>query len=406
MEPTQKLNSLPAWMAFEETEQLIDVLSIDGHDAPRFVGGCVRDVLVNRTVYDFDLATPLLPEKVMELLEGAKIKAIPTGLSHGTVTAVLNKIPFEITTLRKDIETDGRHAKVRFTSSWEEDAARRDLTFNALFCDREGNVYDYHNGVQDLHAGRVRFIGDASARIQEDILRILRFFRFFAHYGRGEADEEALAACAAHTKDIQGLSKERVTYEFLRLLEADQAAHACQYMVDHDVMPALTGKKCNTRALEKLIRLERDWDTSYDAIRRVAVLMREHSPMFHLSNVQKKHLAILQDEDLKTKVWSDMPNFAVRQFVYDMGHDVLRDIVLLKAANEPDQTENYLQIYQAATRCRLPKMPVIGNDVIELGVDKGKQVGDYLRQVETWWRDKDFRPGRTECLNFLKSIVE
>jgi len=406
MEPTQKLNSLPAWMAFEETMELMDVLSVDGHEAPRFVGGCVRDVLVNRTVYDFDLATPLLPEKVMELLEAAKIKAIPTGIAHGTVTAVINKIPFEITTLRKDIETDGRHAKVRFSTSWEEDAARRDLTFNALFCDREGNIYDYHNGVKDLHAGYVRFIGDAGERIQEDILRILRFFRFFAHYGTGEADEEALAACSAHVKDIQSLSKERVTYEFLRLLEADQAGRACQYMVDHDVMPALTGKKCNTRALEKLIRLERDWDTNYDAIRRVAVLMREQSPMFRLSNVQEKHLAILQDEDLKKKVWPDMPSFAVRQFVYDMGHDVLRDIVLLMAANEPEQTENFQQIYQAATSCRLPKMPVIGNDVMDLGVGKGKQVGDYLREVEVWWRDKDFRPGRTECLNFLKSIVE
>jgi len=410
MEPSHQLSSLPAWVAYPETERLFDVLSSDGADmAPRFVGGCVRDALMNRTVCDIDLATPLLPERVMALLAAADIRAIPTGLEHGTVTAIVDRMPFEVTTLRRDIETDGRHAKVSFTDNWQEDAARRDFTVNALFCDLEGRVYDFFGGVQDLRRGVIRFIGDAETRIQEDYLRILRFFRFYAHYAGGTTpDQASLTACEKYAAEIPRLSKERITHEFLRLLEAKTTAQTLRFMETAGVLRHVTAQNADIDALEKLIRLEEGWETDYDAMRRLAVLFAEDVDLFCLSRNEAKQLRTLRDPALVKKVWTKMSDFEIRQFVYDHGNALLRDMLLLAAARERDvkTRDVYRGLHRLATSCRLPRFPLLGKDVMALGLEEGKELGDMLRKVETWWRDKDFRPGRTECLAYLKTLVE
>ena len=199
----------PAWLEWPETQSLVRAFAAKNTEL-RFVGGAVRDALAGRATSDVDVATPALPEAVMELLAAANIQAIPTGIKHGTVTAVLDKKHFEITTLRKDVSTDGRHAEVAYTDDWKADAARRDFTMNALYLSPAGELFDYFEGEKDAMAGRVRFIGGADARIKEDYLRILRFFRFYAWMGKGEADADALAACAANAPKIATLSGERI----------------------------------------------------------------------------------------------------------------------------------------------------------------------------------------------------
>lgn len=410
MESSYQLSSLPAWIAYPETERLFTALSGDGGETPpRFVGGCVRDALMNRNVCDIDLATPLPPERVMELLAAAEIKYVPTGVEHGTVTAIVDKMPFEVTTLRRDVETDGRHAKVSFTGNWQEDAARRDFTINAMFCDMEGRVYDFFGGVQDLRQGIIRFIGDAETRIREDYLRILRFFRFYAHYAGGTPpDDAALAACGKYAAEIPKLSKERITHEFLRLLEAKTAARALALMEEAGVLRFVAAQEAALDVLEKLIGLEAYWDTDYDAMRRMAALFPADVALFRLSRHEEKQLKTLRDPALVKKVWPGMTDFEIRQFVYDNGNSLLRDMLLLAAARERDvkKRDTYRHLYQLATACRLPRFPVLGKDVMALGIEEGKELGDLLRRAETWWRDKDFRPGRTDCLAYLKSLVE
>jgi len=205
MQPTADRLAPQPWMTAPETRAVVAALTADGTEV-RFVGGCVRDALLGRPVKDVDIATPDRPQRVMELLARAGIRAIPTGIEHGTVTAVVGRTPFEITTLRRDVETYGRRAKVAFTDDWTADAARRDFTINALSCTPDGRLYDPFGGLADLRAGRVRFVGDPEARIREDVLRLLRFFRFYAHYGAAPPDPAALAACRALAPLLPGLA--------------------------------------------------------------------------------------------------------------------------------------------------------------------------------------------------------
>jgi len=218
-----------AWMIEPRARAVIEVLTKNG-GAARFVGGAVRNALLGEAVGDIDIATPLVPDEVMQRLQAARLGAVPTGIAHGTITAVSGGKPFEITTLRRDVETFGRRAVVAYTTNWAEDAARRDFTINALYADQDGVVFDYFDGLADLAARRVRFVGDATTRIREDYLRILRLFRFHAWYGRGEFDEEALAAATAEKAGLKLLSGERVQKEMLRLLEASDPSPALEQM--------------------------------------------------------------------------------------------------------------------------------------------------------------------------------
>ncbi len=243
------------WLEREETKAVFDALS-GGDIETRAVGGAVRDALLGRPVTEIDIATTALPERVLSLAAEAGLKAVPTGLQHGTVTLIAKGVPFQVTTLRQDVETFGRHAKVAFTRSFEEDASRRDFTLNALYADRHGTVFDPLGGLDDLMQGRVRFIGSAEARIEEDFLRILRFFRFHAYYGRGPMDAEGLRASVTLRDGLRQLSAERVSGELKRILVAPRAASAIRALYDYGLLTELLGGVPRLSRFEAIARIE------------------------------------------------------------------------------------------------------------------------------------------------------
>lgn len=243
------------WLKDPAVQKVVQAIKAAGGEA-RFVGGCVRDAILGRKLGDFDLATTLRPEAVQAACEKAGCKVVPTGIKHGTVTVIADHQVFEVTTLRRDVATDGRWAEVEYTNDWQQDAARRDFTMNALFCDADGNVTDFFGGIDDLKAGLVRFVGEPEQRIKEDVLRILRFFRFFAHYGKGEPDASGLAACKALVSLLPALSVERVRTELLKLLQADNPVPTWQLMLDIGVFKALDLPLGNIERLDQVVRHE------------------------------------------------------------------------------------------------------------------------------------------------------
>ncbi|HYD36337.1 MAG TPA: CCA tRNA nucleotidyltransferase, partial [Allosphingosinicella sp.] len=305
----------------------------------RYVGGCVRDTLLGLAVSDVDLATRLPPEAVMARLAKARIKAVPTGLAHGTVTAVVAGKPVEVTTLRRDVATDGRRATVAYTDDWREDAARRDFTINALFADPASlQVHDYFGGAVDLAARRVRFIGDPLTRIAEDHLRILRFFRFFARFGAGEADGEALAACAARANDLMALSRERIADELTKLLALPAPVAAVRLMVERDILkPVLPEIGADgVERLERLVGREDEAGVEPHPLRRLTALLPSDPDLagavarrLRLSNRGAKRLAAaaLRDE-------GDAP----RLLAYRIGAEEAVDRILL-GDGDPRATE-------------------------------------------------------------------
>ncbi|MBK3737044.1 CCA tRNA nucleotidyltransferase [Azospirillum brasilense] len=393
------------WMTAPETRAVFDALAAGGADA-RFVGGCVRDAWLGRKVKDIDIATHAPPERVMALLKAAGIGAIPTGIEHGTITAVAGKAHYEITTLRRDVETFGRHARVEFTDDWREDAARRDLTMNALSCTLDGCVYDPFGGLADMAAGRVRFVGDPRQRIEEDVLRLLRFFRFHAHYGRGAPDEAALAACAEMAPRLPTLSGERVRGELSRLLAAPDPASAWALMIRLGVMAHLLPDAVRTARLDGLVRLEHDLDEPPEAVRRFAAVLDADragalavAQTLRLSNADRDRLAALTEPPMAVAPY-DGP-VKRRQALYRLGDAGLyRDLVLLAAVDAPGPMTLDAVKAALATAEDLPSLvlPIAGRDLLAMGMPRGPAVGALLKQVEAWWIAEDFRPGRDECL--------
>lgn len=389
-----------AWMATEETGRLMAVLHRDGGQA-RFVGGCVRDAIVNRKVVDIDIATPLTPEEVIERLKASDIPYAPTGLKHGTVTAIVDGKPFEITTLRVDVKTTGRHAEVAFTDDWQEDAARRDFTINAMSATMAGEVFDPFGGIADLREGRIVFVGDAEKRIEEDVLRILRFFRFFAHFGKGAPDSAALAACVKLSPLIPKLSAERIRQETFKLLESDRCADVWRMMLENGIVEKFLPLATDVAALEKMVALENKYHGGAFVLRRLAVLLAENAQgvdkTLRLSNEQSAQLARM----LTGAAITD--DKGVRQLVYKVGSDMAHSLLLLSAAKKGERAD-FAVLYQTATSFRPPVFPLQGSDILALGWAQGPDIGRIMGAMEEWWLSEDFRPGRTECLEKLRAL--
>lgn len=370
----------------------------DGPDVARFVGGAVRDALLGRPLHDIDIATSRLPEESLALLDTAGIKAVPTGLKHGTITAVVNGRGIEVTTLRLDVATDGRHAEVAFTDDWRADASRRDFTFNALSLDRSGNVHDYFGGRDDLTAGRVRFVGDADTRVQEDYLRILRFFRFFAWYGEGRPDEAALSACADGRVGLQRLSAERIRVEMLKLLSAPRPLQAIQAMFDIGVLAELLGQAASPNGLAKLLPIEPE----ADPLLRLAALspgdtdhMTSIAECLRLSNAERRRLTDLASplDDL-----DETPAIALHR----IGRDLYRQRVLLAAAIDGSPYEERMA---AADGWTPQSFPIAGRDLLALGLPKGPGVGQLLSALEAWWIAGGFRAQKADILAEAKARI-
>jgi poly(A) polymerase len=362
----------------------------DGPDSARIVGGAVRDALLDRPVHDIDIATSCVPEETQARLGAAKIKAVPTGIAHGTITAVVNGKGIEVTTLRLDLATDGRHAEVAFTDDWQADASRRDFTFNALSLDQTGVVHDYFGGQQDLAAGLVRFVGEADARVREDYLRILRFFRFFAWYGVGEPDAAALSACEAGRNGLAQLSAERIRVELLKLLGAPDPLPAAKAMAEAGVLQGLLGADAPD-ALAKLISVE----GAVDPLLRLAALapgdateMKALGEKLRLSNAERRSLSDL------AKPWNDL-DAEPSAMLYRMGADRYRRRALLAFAVQGKPLAGKLAAADAWTS---KTFPLAGRDLLALGVPKGPAVGVLHSSLEAWWIDCGFRPSKTDIL--------
>ncbi len=408
----------PEWMRSPAARAVIAALEADG-GAVRFVGGCVRDALLKRPVTDIDLATPLEPEAVMQRLRDAGIKVIPTGLDHGTVTAVAEGQPFEITTLRVDVETDGRHARVAFTDDWRADAARRDFTVNALSCTPDGDIYDYFNGIADAAHGRVCFVGPPGRRIEEDALRILRFFRFHAQFGQPPIDTDGLHACRAHAAEVDTLSGERLRVELMKTLLAPDPTEAVALMRDARVLPRLVPEPLGVDRLRSLVWLEsraiKRPTIAPDWIRRLAALT--HAPALackamaerlRLANAETGQLITLAMR--QPPVDADAPPHRLHQAIYRLGGDRARDLALLAWADELTRTPRahhaaWTQVLDVIDTWRRPALPVAGADIVALGVPEGPAVGEHLRAVETWWEAGDYQADRAACLAFLKARI-
>jgi poly(A) polymerase len=396
------------WLTAPETRAVVDALTRDGGQV-RFVGGCVRDAWLGRTVKDIDLATPDPPETVMQRLQRAGIRAIPTGIDHGTVTALIGERHFEITTLRHDVETFGRRARVAFTDDWDADAARRDFTMNALSAEPDGTVHDPFGGIPDLEGGRVRFVGDAEARIGEDVLRLLRFFRFHAWYGRGEPDKAAIAACSRLAPMLPTLSGERVAAEILRLLMAPDPATAMTLIRDHDVLQHILPELTEIERLRMLILIE-DETGNRNAIRRLAALLPRETAAalavaqrLKLSNADRDRLAALASP--ANVVAPPLDERARRSALHRLGADLFRDLVLLDWADRPAAAKRHRELLAAAEAWTPIALPVKGQDLLDLGVPPGPEVGRLLAEIERWWEEGDYRATREDCLSKLRALI-
>lgn len=364
------------WRHREGMDALVAAL---GSGDARYVGGAVRDALLDIDALDVDIATRHRPEEVIERLRAARIKSVPTGIAHGTVTAVLPSGPVEVTTLRHDVATDGRHAQIVFTDDWRADAARRDFTINALYADPlTGEIFDYFGGLADLDARHIRFIGDPLARIAEDHLRILRFFRFLARFG-DRPDADALAACTARARDLMALSRERIADELLKLLVARDAPGTLALMVDRAILTPVIPEidRAGVDRLAVLARRETAAQVAPDPVRRLAALLPADAAIndsvgarLKLSNARRKRLA--------SAIGSPDP-LGPRALAYRIGMDSAQDRLLLSGAS-----------IDTLAGWTPPRLPIGGGTIVARGVARGPDVARLLRRIEDTWIAEGF----------------
>lgn len=401
------------WMKRPATRAVMDALAAKGGtDCARFVGGCVRNTLMKREVDDIDIATTLTPDEVTAALQAAGLRAVPTGIDHGTVTAISGHRPYEITTLRRDVETDGRRAVVAFTTDWKEDAERRDFRLNALYADGEGTVFDpTGGGLEDARAGRIVFVGDAETRIREDYLRILRFFRFYAWYGKGEADAEGLRACAALKDGMKTLAAERVQKELLKLLAADDPRPAVRLMAATGVLGQVLPAAASLARFEALVAIETEQLFENDAELRLAALLPDDVQAAHdcaealrLSNATRERLAAALGGDHRIVSWLS-PKEA-RQRVYALGQKAFSDRVKLAWAASGKAASQWRALLMLGQTWTPPAFPLTGDEIMAAGVPKGPLVGEVRREVEAWWIDNDFLDDKLSIVERLKAVAQ
>ena len=407
-----------------ETQQVMAALLNAGAET-RFIGGCVRDSILKRDVHDIDIATTAPPERVIQILENENIRVIPTGLSHGTVTAVIGTEHFEITTLRVDAKTDGRRAEVEFITDWTRDAARRDFTINAMSCDLGGNIYDPYDGLKDLSVGYIRFIGIARERIEEDLLRLLRFFRFLATYGKYPVSADALYACTELAPRLGELSAERVRTELFRTLVAPNPATTIRKMIGEQVLKYVLPEATNVgrlRVVAWLVTSGVKFDNlEIDPIRHLAAVLdpeitpQEVTAMANRLKISNKdHKRILAITAKNPQISSKIGLQSLRRACFVFGADTVIDVALLSWGTDiavharlpQEQTAAWINIIKTAQNLPKISFPLTGRDVMDLGITPGPEIGEYLRQVQKWWVKENFNPTYEDCLNILKKIIK
>ncbi|MDE1158075.1 MAG: CCA tRNA nucleotidyltransferase [Neorhizobium sp.] len=409
-----------SWFRDLALTRVLALLNADGGEG-RVAGGAVRNALMGIEVADVDIATTLLPDEVVRRAKAADIKAVPTGIEHGTVTLVIDGRPFEVTTLRRDIETDGRHAKVLFGTDWQADAERRDLTINALYADQSGRVIDLVEGVRDIDSRTIRFIGDASQRIAEDYLRVLRFFRFFAYYGSGRPDADGLRASARAKDKLSTLSAERIWMEMRKLLAAPDPSRSLLWMRTSGVLAAILPEteKWGIDAIHGLVATEGALNWAPDPLLRLAAIIPDNAERVA---AMAKRLRLSNAEAGRLVGWASAARLPDE--VTDVGFDrllyrgdALGMAMRLKLALVSARTgaqDDPLAMRKAARLSVLlaraesyarPVFPIQGGDVIALGIPAGKRVGEILKSIEDFWVERNFVPEREALLERLKAVV-
>lgn len=386
------------WLSAAPTVQVIAALEAARPGSARFVGGCVRNAIMGRAVDDIDIATQLEPDATLAALKAAGIRAIPTGLEHGTITAIVDHQPFEITSLRRDVETDGRRAVVAFTEDWAEDAMRRDFRLNALYAAPDGELFDpVGGGYADALAGRVIFIGDADARLREDYLRILRFFRFNAWYGAG-FDADGLAACARQRDGLEKIARERIWKELHKLLLAPQPGLAVEAMGESGVLDRVLPSHNGAAALHDLELTEQLTGVQPDAVLRLMALLprtaaavQDTQQALRLSNQDAERLTMWAADNLPEPV--GMKSKELRATLYWHGKQAVVDRAMLAGADVRD-------LLAAVRMWRRPEFPISGDDALAAGLE-GREIGQALSRVARVWVDSDFELEREALLPLL-----
>lgn len=386
------------WLEAASTQRVIEALEAAKPGCARFVGGCVRNTIMGRAVDDIDIATQLQPDETLKALEAAGIRSVPTGIEHGTVTAIIDGQPFEITSLRRDVETDGRRAVVAFTTDWAEDAERRDFRLNALYAAPDGQVFDpVDGGWSDALAGRVIFIGDADQRLREDYLRILRFFRFNAWYGAG-IDQDGLAACQRQRDGLSKIAKERIWKELRKLLGAPSPRQAVEAMGQSGVLDAVLPEHAGTDGLHDLELTEQLTGVQPDPVLRLMALLprsalavQQTQAALRLSNEDRNRLTMWAADNLPDPV--GMRARELRATLFWHGKQAVVDRAMLAGADIRD-------LLAAIRAWRRPDFPIGGDDALAVGL-KGREIGEALSRVAKIWVDSDFYLEREDLLPLL-----
>lgn len=402
-----------AWLAEPGLQKLLALLSEGGEEA-RIAGGAVRNVLLGQPVSDVDIATTVLPEETVRRAGEAGLRPVPTGIEHGTVTVIAEGRPYEVTTLRADVETDGRHARVRFGRDWKADAERRDFTINALYAEADGRVVDLVGGLEDIAARRLRFIGDPEARIREDYLRILRFFRFFAWYGAGRPDAEGLKACARLKAGLGRLSAERVWAELKKLLSAPDPSRALLWMRQAGVLTEILPEteKWGIDAIHALVRTQADLDWPADPLLRLEALLppdahriRKLAERLKLSNAERQRLIgwagtsaaapTLSEDELSKRLYREGASGLIDRLALDYaaarGRALTDDAALIEAGG-------LSRLLAFAKGWKRPGFPLRGADLEAAGLPSGPEMGRILKRLEQKWVDSSFRLDRQALL--------
>ncbi|NIX76235.1 CCA tRNA nucleotidyltransferase [Microvirga terricola] len=393
--------------------RLLAAFNGDGVET-RIVGGAVRNALLGRPVIDLDCATTIMPDRIMMLAEKAGFRAVPTGIDHGTITVIVDGEPFEVTTLREDVETDGRYAVVHFGHDFEADARRRDFTMNALSLGADGRIYDYTGGVDDLAARRVRFIGDAHTRIREDYLRILRFFRFHAEYAEGDPDPEGLAAAGVEREGLGILSRERIRHELLRLLVARRAEDTVRVLAEHGFLTWLLDGAAEFGRFRKMITADAAKPVAIWRLAVLAVMVEQDSERL------RERLRLSNDEENKLAAYakvlcilkasaSSLDAVAIRRLVAEHGVETL-SVALSAIAGEPtpvvrDDALSALRRFESGEE-PVPVFPLRGADLVERGIPKGPKIGELLALARETWLAGGCRTDEETTTQLLRGILD
>lgn len=408
------------WFRAAALRRVFDLLNVEGGEA-RVVGGAVRNSLLGLPAGDVDLATTWRPDEVAERAKAAGIKVVPTGIDHGTVTLVIDGKPFEVTTLRRDVATDGRRAEVAFGTGWKEDAERRDFTINALYADSDGEIFDDVGGLADIENRTLRFIGNAAERVAEDYLRILRFFRFFAHYGSGRPDAEGLKACAQARAKLSTLSAERVWGEMKKLLSAEDPGRALLWMRQAGVLTEVLPEteKWGIDAIPGLIAAEKIFSWAPDPLLRLAAMVPPDTDrlkaLAERLRLSKAEAAFLVRFAEAPAIAPTLPDAALDRALYRSGKEgiIARLKLSLAAARRKSETDpaflaetaSFQRLLARAEKWKRPVFPLNGADVLKAGLAPGPQVGELLSELENFWVERNFGVDRATLVARLELLV-